>query len=342
MDTGPIWAELEADAGAAPPSGLVARRAEPSSPANLFLGVERPSGRRVFFVQVSPDAIAGMPALQSSRGLETFGRVLRGESDACVSTGIALRDDRYRDVFVALVEDLVRVLAPLDSDDGVLRMLHTRLARWHRFFETEQSGIGQEAQQGLYGELHFLREHLLATTGPDAVSAWVGPTSAPQDFVFPGLAVEVKTTLPGKIEAFSVASEHQLDDTGLGTLYVHHVALSHTTDGESLPEIVACVRGLVEPDSSQAETLDELLLEAGYLDSQASSYAKTRYTVRYCETFCVGEGFPRLTAGAVPSGVSAVQYLVSVPACRRFGVTVEELQSALELATGREAAAGAP
>jgi hypothetical protein len=49
-----------------------------------------------------------------------------------------------------------------------------QLVRWQKFLAASVEGLSDEAQRGLWGELHCLRERLLPALGAAAVAGWKG------------------------------------------------------------------------------------------------------------------------------------------------------------------------
>jgi hypothetical protein len=194
--------------------------------------------------------------------------------------------------------------------------------------------LSVERQRGLYGELWVLQHRLLPAAAPSAViSAWRGPDNANQDFQFPILAVEVKTSAGAQPQQIYVASERQLDDTGVGSLYLLHLALDVRAGGtgQSLPDIVGELRSQLASGPARLD-FDDRLLRSGYLDTHAARY-ELRYTVRRESLFAIRAGFPRITEAMLPVGVGRVTYEVAWAQCQPFAVAIGEVHQLLEEAS---------
>jgi hypothetical protein len=137
-------------------------------------------------------------------------------------------------VYEALIEDLTDELGSLTTSDALRVRLIDLLRKWEAFFSAYGSeGLAPEAQRGLYGELKFLAEHLVPALGPArAIGAWTGPRRTPQDFQLGGAAIEVKTSIARQHLKISIASEQQLDDRGLESLYLAVFSLAERDVGE--------------------------------------------------------------------------------------------------------------
>jgi len=203
------------------------------------------------------------------------------------------------------------------------------LARWQKFLSASFEGLSEEFQRGLWGELHFLREHLLPTLGAAAVNNWKGGERAHQDFQFESSAVEVKTTLAKQPQVVRITSERQLDDSAWASLFLNVIALD-VRDGscETLPAMVASLRAKLAADTARERFEDELLM-VGYLDTHAARYMDRGYTVRADSFFRVGPKFPRLVEADMPAGVGDANYALSVAACEPFKVTSDHVEAAV-------------
>lgn len=194
----------------------------------------------------------------------------------------------------------------------------------------------------MWGELQVLRTHLIPALGAaGAVAAWKAGSAAHQDFQCAAGALEVKTTAAKQPQAVRIASERQLDGTGVGALFLHVVAVDErevapggTVPGESLPGLVSVVRLALAADAAVLAGFEDRLIERGYLDPHAPRYEGRRRTVRNEQTFRVVEGFPRLTEKMLPAGVGEASYALSLAACAPFSTEAATLIAALKNSEG--------
>jgi hypothetical protein len=230
-------------------------------------------------------------------------------------------------LFCTLLTDLISQLD--QPGNAPATALVRRLTAWQRMLSRGlPTGLDPEARIGLYGELLVLREVLLPSIGSDAVRAWVGPTSAPQDFVHLSAAVEVKTVSRRDPERCRISSEKQLDTTGHAALFLVHQIVSPAPGGSALQELIDDLRGdlRVQADLMQFENS---LLEAGWLDAHRGQYVNDRYALTRRRCYSVTEGFPRLIPAVLPTGVTEVSYLVNLVTCASFRVDEGVVQASL-------------
>ncbi|BAZ27266.1 hypothetical protein NIES4073_81830 [Kalymmatonema gypsitolerans NIES-4073] len=316
------WKLLEQDTEALS-SGYLTRRLLPELKYDVFLAIEKPANTRLLMLRVRHSSVGKGTVFPKSSSFEVRRVALPNDSETYVTIQLLLTNSRFKDIFTTLVQDIVDHLAPLANETNAVAEFIMRLRRWQAFLEKHNpEGLSQTQQQGLYGELWFLRQVVIPQLGSrKGIQNWTGPIGTQQDFQFSNCAVEVKTTVEKQHQKLTISSERQLDDTGTGTLILLHLSLDvRQGRGESLPEIVNSVRTLVENDPIAKEELETLLLEVGYLDIHAPRYEEIGYTQREVNYFKVEGDFPRIVEADLPNGVGDVRYSISVAECKRFSL----------------------
>ena len=190
---------------------------------------------------------------------------------------LQLTEERYRDVFYVLCEDVCSVLAIAAGERDAVRACHARLVRWQAFLKKHRpDGLSPEQQVGLFGELLILRDLFLPRLEPVVtIQAWRGCKKAHQDFQFPGKALEVKTTRAAIPDRIAVTNVQQLDEDGLAPLVLTVVHVhANETSGETLPEMVKSIKTELPDDA--LERFDEGLIEVGYLGTHEKLYENSR------------------------------------------------------------------
>jgi hypothetical protein len=324
-----IWEDLE-QVQAEGREGRFKRRIRPESTLDLFVAVEKPTNRRMLLMLVSEASIDGVDELPTSQGVEA--RVARpGDDGRDAALELVLTDPRYADIFGALVADIAGAVVVEGDEAAAVAVFVGRLRRWQRFLEEGGlKGLSPEQQRGLFAELWLLREHLLPTLGSvGAVGGWTGPSHASHDFQLGASAVEVKATAAKQHQVLRIASERQLDKTGVAELFLFHLSLDvHLNAGESLPMLVEDLREKLRATTVESG-FEDRLLDAGYLDAHATLYADSGYAVREENFFRVDTGFPRIVEHDLPAGVGDVRYSVAVSECKHFSVEAELVRETL-------------
>ncbi|AFZ19206.1 PD-(D/E)XK motif protein [Allocoleopsis franciscana] len=316
------WKLLEEDTVTVS-SGYLTRRILPEVKYDVYLAIEKPTNTRLLMMRVKHSSVERGTVFPKSSSFEIRRVALPNDDNSYLTLQLVLTDPRYSDIFTTLVQDIVYHIASLADERNAVVGFITRLRRWQAFLERHNpEGLSTAAQQGLYGELWFLRQVVIPQIGSrQGVQCWTGPRGTQQDFQLERCAIEVKTTVAKQHQKLAIASERQLDDTGTGTLILLHLSLDvRQKRGESLPDIVASVRSLVENDPLAKEELETLLFEVGYLDIHTPRYEQIGYTEREVNYFKVEGDFPRIVEADLRNGVGDVRYTISVAECRRFSL----------------------
>ncbi|MCL4516110.1 MAG: PD-(D/E)XK motif protein [Firmicutes bacterium] len=319
-----LWQELEAEVEQQHvTTGMIRRRIHPQDRPDISLAIERPGDVRLLLLRIPISTLPPRDMLPGAEGFVVAPVTQRDDDPNHATLMLRLSDKRYQDIFTVLVEDVVAAITSTPDDTNMLKIFLSRLLTWQRFLAVHgPEGLSKEAQQGLYGELWFLRHSLFRHTDLlIAVQAWTGPGGAPHDFQFPHCAVEVKTTSSKQPQQIRVSNERQLDETHIPALYLFHLSLDVSrTGGESLPEMVYALRKAMEGYPVVHQAFEQVLLIAGYLDAHADRYQQNRYHVREHNVFRVRDEFPRIIVRDLRAGVGDVHYAIGVAECKHFAI----------------------
>lgn len=320
------WRELDRESGSRSGPSMVRKLVETGSGAEMHLAVSTPDGRRHLMIRMPDEWDGNTIAFPKWRGTKIG--PYRGSEKPSPHQFLVLEqgDESPRDVFEVLVADVVDAVLSRKESEAIGEVIATRLDRWKAFFEERGLvGLGPEAQQGLFGELWFLREHLMPRAGLlSSISSWDITHRAVHDFQFPRHAFEVKTSAAKQHLRVHVASERQLDTTGLDSLHLIVISLSIVQGGgETLPEIVTSVRNALAISPQTARLFEDKLLDEGYMDAHKELYGPG-YAFRNIRAYRVVPGFPRILENDLKPGVGEVSYSVVLSACEPFKIGIDE------------------
>jgi hypothetical protein len=187
-----------------------------------------------------------------------------------------------------------------------------------------KAGLSPEEQQGLFGELYFLRALLLeampsSTPIQTVLASWVGSTGHRHDFNYQPWAVEIKTTTTAKIDfKILVSNEHQLDDGGLNFLGLCYYVLQHNADnGQTIPQLVEDIETLLATKPF-IKIFQHQLAQRHYVVQDVGLYAKQRFGVHQTHYYRVWSDFPRLIPNNMPTGTVDAKYYVQLPSCKTY------------------------
>jgi hypothetical protein len=172
----------------------------------------------------------------------------------------------------------------------------------------------------LIGELLFL-ERLIAQVGPaSAMTAWLGPGGAPQDFQTGGQLYEIKVC-PIGAHIVVISSLEQLHTANTPTtLVVFSIGSSSVEQsGAFTPNgIVSRIRQSLADDSAASSNFELKLAEVGFDETQPE--CEEGFLVDTVRAFAVRESFPRLTPASVPRAISSATYSLDLDRCNEFEI----------------------
>ena len=236
------------------------------------------------------------------------------------SQGMVITLEKHvdQDIFAAMCRTLIRALQDVDDSATSLSIAQNQIKRWKAFMAgNKRSMLSLEEIRGLYGELLFLKQLLTHLSEKDAITAWEGPASVQQDFIFSNTAVEIKTLSGRERNAIRIASEDQLESLN-DKLYLKVYRLSEmrsSNEGASLNTLVSEIESLLS-DYTANEMFQSKLAMAGYVELE--DYDTPAFEVSGEHIYCVEPEFPKLVRSSIPDAISSVSYQVDINHIKKF------------------------
>ena len=174
---------------------------------------------------------------------------------------------------------------------------------------------------------------MLANLEPSiALTAWLGPLDAPKDFEIGRVAVEVKARRGGGTSSVRIASEDQLDESGVDILFLYVIELNEVPedadDAVTIQDVADRIRRhLRMVDPGVLSIYESLLLAAGLRPEH--DYSNHHWLEGSGHIYLVADEFPRIVHHELRSGVSLVRYTISLGDCEPFTTSSSSLVSAL-------------
>lgn len=305
------WSSLS---GRDPSPGWQAIALPPAGPVSVHAGRRTPDNAEAVLITFRSIRIAPAEKLPEGQGFS----VERADPDAAGQLRLALtrRAAGSAELFAAMACDVVGALdeaaAAGAAEPKLLQAFLGRVGAWQEFMRKGSQSLSPEAEVGLVGELTMLRAIIdegMALTS--AIESWVGPLDGVRDFEIGTGAVEVKATLSTAGFPARIGSLEQLDDSARQPLFLAGARLRQVESGRSLPDLVAEMRDVAAGEPEAVRLLSERLIAAGYFDAHADRYIR-RFTLADTRVVEVIEGFPRLTPGSVPLGVTKATYEIDL------------------------------
>ena len=308
-----IWARLDR-----PVDWPAFLRINETHPLDIYVGKDMGGALQLLVLtDDEPPAPGSYKALQITKQERQDGRW---------ALTVKLSQTELTGLFTSLCQDLVDSSTHASSRGAATRALLAQLDKWQRLMARGHNGLLEEFEiRGLFAELFYLEQFAMPFCGTTAaLSGWLGPLEAPQDFRIRDRLVEIKSCGVGG--AFvKISSEDQLDivDAPLFLVVIQLADLAPGASGAvSLNDLVARIRsGLT--DTGDVEIFDPRLGSAQYV--ARPEYSQRAYAAQAIRHFKVTDGFPRVAAARLPQGISRVKYRLAISACELF-----ELPSSVE------------
>lgn len=313
-----IWQEIEAEGRQQ--SGWHGRKISRGSLHDLLAGRRMPSGSVGLLYDLDASSVPPGTEWPEGKGFRTEVQVVTPGPGGKLRVALELSGAQYRDVFAALCADIAGVIMEHSPGRAGFGAFLRRLQAWQRFMQLHTDrGLSQEQIRGIFAELTVLEQILYPMLGEiRAVEAWQG-SRALHDFDRRGHALEVKSGSSSGDPVMSVSRIDQFDETTVKSLHVCFVPLkTDAQDGESLPVLVARQRDKLKDFPGALQRVEDLLVAAGYHQSQALNYAEPQLKSAGLKLYRVQDEFPRLRREDLHGGIVAGKYSVSVNACSDF------------------------
>lgn len=298
----------------------------------IFAGVDTTSMTRQLYIDLGFESweMDQLKALPKWRGLsikiEYYEKLalLRGHYFLVLRQEV----EQGTEIFEVILQNIVDHLLLREQNESIFSAIYKVLDRWRVFFQRGgYRKLTEEQQQGLFGELWYIRDWLnrFPTSPPLIIEQWEGPTSGRIDFKHSKLGVEIKTAINKISKTIKISNESQLRLTNAVTriyLYVCFIEPSKT-HGISLQSLVNEVRKKI------ASRSDRMLLKFNdFLDDlrfKEDDYTNEFFFVDKVEVYEAAENFPRILKEDLPKGISHVSYSIDLTHCTDFERVVDEI-----------------
>lgn len=225
------------------------------------------------------------------------------------------QDSHLNEIFASICWNLANSILNVGNEREGIRLVISQLCKWKDLFSKKRmKPLSLQEQQGLFGELTFLRKLFgLDIARSSSIDFWKGPYLVPQDYSGDMWAVEVKTVVASKFPKVSINGEKQLDETLFEKLFLYSLVIEESPDeGKTLPELISDVRKDLESDSMSREKFENKLVLSGYFDSDDEVYNTRKYRVYREYYFVIRDEFPRIKKEDLREGVTDVKYSVTL------------------------------
>lgn len=235
-------------------------------------------------------------------------------------------DEKLESVFLDLVGN---VCGRIQAGEGGRRALIRAIEEFRHLLGAAGSTVERQRIVGLFGELHFLKQAL--TINAKAVAYWTGPAGGRRDFLFPSVAVEVKTTESRDGRTVSIHSLGQLDkDDAEALLLAFYRIEENPATGITIGSVVEEICRMLshqEPFQSRVENV-------GFTSTSAEAWNAIRFLVKEETIYQVDNGFPRIVpssfSSALTPSISDVNYRLDLNGAEQYRLALHTVQEWLK------------
>ena len=273
---------------------------------NWFVTYETPTNKALIVISHYP-----IDRIEPSKCINT---TCRKRHDGTYYISFQLTEKTQEDIFIVMCSNIIRYSSSALSEKDATIRIASRYNQWRKLMEHRNLAIlSDEKRRGLIGELLYLKEIIRSGKPlPDALSGWVGPDGADQDFVYDGCWREIKTT--------GLSSDkitiHSLEQLGLesnnGLLFIYRVdSCAPEQDGAfTLRGLVASITNLLNENYELVEQFTTKLNSVGYIDLEV--YDSFPYKFFNFAQYDVNDDFPRIIRKDVRPEILNCEYDISI------------------------------
>jgi len=231
-----------------------------------------------------------------------------------------LHNPEHRDIFHDFCLDIILNSSDSENELEVVAKAIKRAWIWHNLLRRGSNGkLTLEEQKGLIGELIVLDKFILPNfSSLEALKCWQGPKGAPKDFEIGSICIESKARRSAANPFVTINSEDQLNDENLQALYLHVAEVnpspSGIDDSFTIHDRVEFIKTKI--DNNGISMYEGLLTSVGY--KSTDDFSSDCWIEGDHKIYHIANGFPRITSDSLKSGVSRVQYSISLTACEKF------------------------
>ena len=175
------------------------------------------------------------------------------------------------------------------------------------YFSKTKESLGEMEQQGLFGELSYLKEEL-ENGNEKALDCWEGIYKNKHDFVFDDKSVEIKTTRNQTRLNILISNENQLDNTFVNELNLVVYRLEKVNIGKTIIDLYNDILNLIS--QNKINQFKSKLVKAGIDFENIDNLLKFRRIQKY--VFAVNEKFPKIDKTQCGDRIFEVKYHVSL------------------------------
>ena len=314
-----LWKQLSQESETTERKGILKRSI--LKEVGLSVGYDTVDNKKILLLEIEDPEMINDSDFPEWEGTELGKRQVGPEKYAIM---LKLLDEENLSIYNALIKDLHSSIAQAETNLEAVTCFTNVFYKWYEFFKKfGTKALSEQAQRGIYGELYFIKKHLLdKSDAVNVLNSWQGHELKHHDFSFPNGVAEVKTTIRKAHKKVHIASEKQLDNTGLPNLYLYCITLNmDANNGQSLVEMGNSLSDFFDQYPNAAVLFNKFLSNTGYLTEHEEHYHENKYIFKNEYLFEVRDDFPRIIDPS--EGVGDVKYTLMIGSCINYKVDIK-------------------
>lgn len=279
----------------------------PQSIHQIFKGKDINSRKTLLVLSPIKPSIYQSNKLKSSETVEiTINQRL---IDNYYSITFSLRNNQLESVFDSFCENIIDNVNQINDVNLIVDYLCNRYIMWQKLFTKGANGLLSENElKGLIGELYFLEKYMIPNYGQAiAISSWMGPEKAPQDFVCTNMWYEIKSS--STPQNVTINSIEQLDSSIPGNLIVIEIKNTSIADtsGITINKLVEEIKNNLTEENKQVFT--DILLSHGYCNLEEYNFKV--FKILSMNLFEINQDSPVLHKSQLPPTIISATYTLN-------------------------------
>ena len=206
----------------------------------------------------------------------------------------------YLEPFIAFSGNVVSGADSCNSESELLENIFLKCNQWKLFMRNKRvQKLKRHEQQGLIGELAFLKVLIKSLGIKNAIDSWKGPDKLAKDFLLSSVGIEVKAKQGGLKGLVQISSEYQLDSEDLSKLFLVVFTIDMASDSQTnsftLTDQVNSVRKIImDKNPNLIDDFLQKIYMAGYDESH--DYKNDFWLIsEIYDIYLIDDSCPRIT-----------------------------------------------
>lgn len=216
-------------------------------------------------------------------------------------------DKELINIFKAFSATLCENLEEKLEYDDVEDIINETINSYKNYFSGKKDNLSDLEQQGLFGELLYLKEEL-ENGNSNSLDCWEGIYKNKHDFVYKTKSVEIKTTRNQSRLDIHISNENQLDNTFVNELCLVVFRLEKVSVGKTVYDLYEEILNLLP--SNKHSLFKSKIIKVGMSFDEIDTLIKFRPVKKFI--FDVDDEFPKIDKLSCGNRIFEVKYYVSL------------------------------